>query len=387
MSNRRLRILHVVSTIDARAGGPAVAVVGLATAQQRVGLDVSMLATATAGESDDAAKALRANGVNVEIVGPCTMPLCRHRQIVPTLQRLMPQADLVHIHALWEEVQFQAAKLARQLGKPYVISAHGMLDPWSLAQSKWKKKLYLMLRMRRYLDGAAAIHFTSKSESDGAKPLGLKSPHLVEPLGVDLSEFAKLPPRGSFRARYPQLQDRPIVMYLGRIYPQKGLELLVPALARGNVDRAMLVVVGPDQDGFQAQVERLADEHGVRDRIVFTGILRGQSRNEALVDADLFALPSFHENFGMAIVEALACGVPVIVSDQVGICHEIAEGRVGAVVPTQIDPQAQTMRTWLTDDTLRHDAAARTRPFVEKTYDLLQVAARWKQHYQGLIHA
>ena len=139
MTNRPLRILHVISTIDARAGGPATALVGLATAQKRVGLDVSMLATATAGESDDAAQALRASSVNVDIVGPCTMPLCRHPQIVPTLQRLMPQADVVHIHALWEEVQFQAAKLARTLGKPYVISAHGMLDPWSLAQSKWKK--------------------------------------------------------------------------------------------------------------------------------------------------------------------------------------------------------------------------------------------------------
>ena len=148
----------------------------------------------------------------------------------------------------------------------------------------------------------------------------------------------------------------------------------------------MLAVAGPDQAGYQAQVHQMARDHGVEQRVVFTGMLRGeQAPGGALVDADLLTLPSFHENFGMVVVESLACGVPVIISDQVNIWREIAAAGVGAVVPTQVTPLASAMRTWLTDDSLRRRAAERARPFVERTYDLSRVAQEWAESYRQII--
>ena len=213
----------------------------------------------------------------------------------------------MHIHALWEEIQHRAARVARELGMPYVITPHGMLDPWSLRQSKWKKRLYLALRMRNNLNGAAAIHYTSDIERDLAAPLRLKPPTIVEPNGVDLAEFDDLPPRGTFRAKHPQL-GRPADRAVPR--PRAPEEGAGPARPRVRAGRAE----GRDAGDRRARTptdtpSRSARSPGstsIADRVLFTGMLRGRERIEAFVDADLFALPSYQENFGIAVVEALA---------------------------------------------------------------------------------
>jgi glycosyltransferase involved in cell wall biosynthesis len=380
-----LRVLHVSSILDPAAGGIAVAVIALAEAQHRAGANVSVVATYSKPE-DRPAERLRAQGIHTEQVGPCKPPLWRHPQIVPTLRRLIPQADIVHIHALWEEVQYQAARLCRKFGVPYVITPHGMLDPWSLSQGALKKKLYLALRMRRNLDAAAAIHFTTDTERDLVKPLKLRPPAIVEPNGVDLAEFEDLPPRGTFRARFPQLGDRPAPIFLGRLNYKKGFDLLIPAFARTQISKdTILVIAGPDAENYRATIERMMSEHGVApERVIFTGMLRGRERVEALVDADLFVLPSYQENFGIAVVEALAAGTPVLISDQVNIHGEISAAAVGAVVPTQVEPLARELSRWLNDPAIRRDASQRAIPFVRERYDWNQIARRWIEHYRRL---
>ena len=380
------RVLHVSAILDPAAGGVAVAVTALAEAQRRAGgLDVSVLATYSKPEVEPAER-LRAAGVPVTQVGPCRPPLWRHPDIVPTLMRLVPQADVVHIHAMWEEVQYQAGRVSRKLGVPYVITPHGMLDPWSLSQGRLKKRLYLALRMRRVLDSAAAIHFTTTTERDLAKPLKLKAASIVEPNGVDLAEFENLPPRGTFRARHAQLGQRPIVLFLGRVNYKKGFDLLIPAFARlAGAGDAMLVIAGPEDAGYRATLERHIDEARLaRDRILFTGMLRGRERIDAFVDADLFVLPSYQENFGIAVVESLAAGTPVVISDQVNIWHEVQAAGVGGIVPTQVEPLAREIERWMADEKLRRDASRRASPFVREHYDWDQIARRWARHYQRL---
>ena len=119
-----------------------------------------------------------------------------------------------------------------------------MLDPWSLRQSAWKKKLYLALRLRKDLNHASAIHYADEVERDLTRPLHLTAPTLVEPHVVDLEEFQKLPSRGSFRSRHPLLINRPIVLFMSRVHPKKGLDLLIPAFASQRTD-AVLVIAGP----------------------------------------------------------------------------------------------------------------------------------------------
>jgi len=292
----------------------------------------------------------------------------------------------VHIHGVWEEIQHQSARIARKQRKPYVFTPHGMLDPWSLSQSARKKRWYLKLRLKNDLDRAAAVHFTDEKESDLVAPLNIKAPAVVERLIIDLSDFQPAPPRGLFRAKFAQqLGDRPFVLFMSRIHHKKGLDLLVPAFAKSaDQHNAMLVIAGPDIGGYQATIEQMARDAGIADRVLFAGMIYGKDRAAALVDAHLFALTSYQENFGVVVIESLAVGTPVIISDQVNIHRQITDARVGEVVPTDIDRIAESLTRWLIDRDGRHIASLRAKEFVAKNFDRIAQARRWIAVYTSL---
>lgn len=382
-----MRILHVVSKIDPKCGGIVSALGGLTLAQKAAGLDVRVLSTMDATRSDDSlARLLRDRGIQVGIVGMARGPLLSHPSLRPTMQSMAAEVDLVHVHGLWEEAHHQGPRAARRLGKPYVITPHGMLDPWSLRQSRWGKRLMMLWRVKRNLRNAAALHFTAEMERQLTQPLGLRVPTLIEANGLDLSEFESLPPAGTFRRRFPATGNRPLVMFLSRIHPKKGLDLLVPAFAKAKpaLGDAMLVIVGPDNN-HQAAVEAMIRDRGIEKDVLFTGLLRGADRVAALRDADLFALTSYQENFGIVVIEALAAGTPVLISDQVNIHDAITAAGVGQMTPMDVDAIAAELVRWMTDSALRQAAAAKARPFVWDHYDWNAIARRWVGHYDRLI--
>jgi glycosyltransferase involved in cell wall biosynthesis len=380
-----MHVLHAISSIDPRDGGPPTALIGLATAQAAIGVKVSVVSTYTREGSKDAANRLTQAGVSVHLVGPAKGPLQRHPDLIKTLETAIASADVVHIHALWEDIQHQAAKLARKYRKPYLIRPCGMLDPWSLAQGRFKKRAYMALRLRRHLNLATALHFTTNAERDLTLRLKLRAPSIVEPNGIDLAEFQNLPPTGRFRARHRSIGDRSIVLFLSRLHYKKGVDLLIPAFAQANLANAVLVIAGPGESDYTAKLQQLAAQHNITDRIFFTGMLRGRDRIEALVDADLFVLPSYQENFGIAVVEAMAAGKPVLISDQVNIHDQITLHQLGAVVPTQIDPLAKQLSLLMNDRSLLTAAGSRGRTFAFEHYNWAHIAARWSEHYQRLV--
>jgi glycosyltransferase involved in cell wall biosynthesis len=380
-----MKVLHVISSIDPRSGGPPVALIGLAEAQRAIGLEVFVVATWTKGADLTAADRLRQQGIRVNLVGPCLRPLVWHRRIGPVVREETTRAEVVHVHGVWEEVQHRACRVAQSLGKPYIIRPCGMLDPWGLRQRALKKKIYLYWRLRRNLNRAAALHFTAPAEHALTEPLRLVPAAIVEPNGVDLTEFAELPVRGTFRSRYPQPDGRLLVLFLSRLHHKKGLELLIPAFAQTAASDAFLVLAGPDSDGYQAKLAELARRHGLADRVIFTGMLHGKERIAALADADLFVLPSYQENFGLAVVEALASQTPVLISDQVNIHEDIRSAGVGGVVPAEVAPLAAELKRWLADTELRMAAASRARAFVQERYDWRPIAHRWAGHYERLV--
>jgi glycosyltransferase involved in cell wall biosynthesis len=379
-----MKVLHVLSSIDPRSGGPVEALRGLACAQAAAGLTVEVVATWTRGANVDLAEQLRQRGVRVDLIGPCWRPLGWHPRLSTIVSEAVGRANIVHIHGLWEEIQHRAARSAWRAGKPYLIRPCGMLDPWSLAQGRLKKALYLRLRLRTDLDRAAALHFTSQPECDLARPLGLRAPAVIEPNGVTLDEYVELPSRGTFRVRHGLDPGRPVVLFLSRLHAKKGLDLLLPAFAQARPRDALLVLAGPDADGYRASLETEVKRLGLSERVLFTGMLQGAEKRAAFVDADLFVLPSYQENFGIAVVEALAAGTPVLISDQVNIHDDVRRAGVGGVVPTAIDPLAAELTRWLTDPDLHAAAAARARPFVRERYDWDRIARRWLDHYQHL---
>jgi len=378
-----MRIFHVIPNLDPSAGGPTTALIGMASAQARAGLDVSVLTTWRQGQSPDVDKGLEQAGVKVTQVGPVAGALRRHSDLTNQIDRLVGDADVVHIHSVWEEPQHLAARAAIKQGKPYIFTPHGMLDPWSLAQKKWKKRLYMAWRLRRDLNQASALHFTTEAERDACRALGLKPQSVVISLGISWDEFENLPARDGLRKKYPQIEDRKVLVFLGRIHPGKGVEYLVPALAQTRT-RPVLVVVGPDSNGFRATIEATVDQAGVKDRVIFTGMLKGQDRVAALAGADLFALPSDHENFGMSVVESLAAGTPVIVSNEVALSSDVSSGKVGSVV--QRDPKsiAAAIDSWLSDKSELNRVRDRCRTFARDRFDWTLIAKKWVNFYAQL---
>ena len=378
-----MRVLHVAPHIDPRWGGIAVALAGLARAQVQAGIDVAIVVTYHRTEPLDALDGLQADGIDIRAVGPGITPLLWHPRLARVMDRAVARANVVHVHSMWTEVQEATARAARRHDKPYVLAPHGTLAPWSLSQSSLRKKIYLAWRGQAQLDDAAALHFTTSRERELVQ-LRLRAAAIVEPNGVDMSEFSELPPIGAFRRRHPEVEGRPMLLFLSRIHKKKGLDLLIPAFAEVPGD-AVLVIAGPD-GGQAVTVRELTRRHGVADRVLFTGMLHGTERIAAMVDADLFVLPSYQENFGMVVVEALAAGTAVVISDQVNIHDVITDHELGEVVPTDVQPLADALRRWLGDAQRREAIGARARSFVTAHYDWRRIAERWVEHYLRLTH-
>lgn len=375
-----MQVLHVIPTLDRRSGGPASALLGMAKAQSEVGLNVRIVAGFVHGEPVGPGSSIE-DGIQITRIGPCRPPLLRCASMRNAMREAVCSADVVHLHGVWEEIQHQAARIARGSRVPYLFTPHGMLTRWSLRQSKFKKQLYMAWRGRRNLRMAEALHCTSHAEGEDLRALNLASPILIEPLGVDFGEFEHLPSRGEFRSENA-LEARPLIVFLGRVHPGKGVEYLIPALAEPGLERAVLAVVGPDSAGQVAQMQELAAARGVSDRVVFTGMRKGRERIKALVDADVFALPSDHENFGLAVVEALAAGARVVVSDQVNIHREISAAGVGTVVERSVPLLAKALRAEMENTGTYETAAAKARAFAKSTYSWKPIALRWAEHYR-----
>jgi len=292
--------------------------------------------------------------------------------------------DILHLHNVWEPIVPAAAAAARRRGVPYMILLNGMLHPWSLAQKRWKKRLALALRYRRMLDGAGALHVLNEVERACASALGLKSRPVIIPNGVFPEEIDPLPPRGRFRASYPQLGDRPFILFLSRLHHKKGLDYLADtfSIVAPHVPDLQLVVAGPDggaRQAFEQQIDRLR----LRDRVHIIDSLLGVAKLGALVDATVFCLPSRQEGFSLAITEALACGVPVVISRDCNF-PEVAE--VGAGEVLDLDPRlfADAILRIVGDAELRARMGAAGRKLILSRYTWPRIAEQTIEAYHNI---
>jgi glycosyltransferase involved in cell wall biosynthesis len=263
------------------------------------------------------------------------------RPLAHWLEEHVADFDVVHVHGIFSHACLAAARAARRHGVPYVVRALGMLDPWSLGRRRLAKRIAWPLGVSRLLAGAAAIHYTTAEEQRLAERLRGLAPGVVIPLGVDhaLLEFAPSA-TGSATPELDGLAGRPYVLALSRLHPKKGLELLVDAFLEvtagaGSMGRWHLVLAGDGDPRYVAGLRRRARPGN--GRVLFPGWLDGPRKHAILAGASLLALPSHQENFGLAAIEALACGVPVLVSTDVNLAGEIRAAGAGWVTPLAPD--------------------------------------------------
>lgn len=287
---------------------------------------------------------------------------------------VVADADFVHLHGVWEPVLLHAARAARQHHTPYTVTPHGMLDPWALSQKKLKKRIALTMFYRRMLSGAAFVHMLNDDEVRRATPVGFRSPSRVIPNGITLEELDPLPSEGTFRTAHPELADRPFVLFLGRLHYKKGLDILAQAFTALAAQHAEvdLVVVGPDE-GAEAGFVSAIHAADLAGRVHVLGPVYGRDKLAALVDAACFCLPSRQEGFSIAILEALASGCPVVVSEA---CHfpELAEQDAGHVVPLEPEAIARHLLEVLADPAAAVAMGARGRRLVEQRFTWDKVA-------------
>lgn len=379
-----MNVLHVIPALDTRVGGPVAALVGLTCAQVAAGLQVGVLAGKCDPASSHLLDTLKNAGVEVSLSEPLDLANSVKRPAGDAVHSALRHSRMVHIHGLWQDLQHQAAVAARSARVPYIMRPCGMLEQRSLERSRLKKFVYMLWRQRTDLRQACALHYSTATERDLTPPLGFHNEAIVEPNGIDLGEFQTLPLSGSFRRKYSIPEETRVLLFLGRIHPIKGLDMLIPAFSRLAAKNTLLVLAGPDEGGYEATVKGLIRDHMLQDRVLLTGLLQGEQRLAALVDANLFVLPSYQENFGLAALEALAAGTPVVVTEGVNLHHQIGAARVGGVAQPTVPSLAATLDRWLGDGQLLRDAALRTRPFALSQYDWKQIAYRWVEHYARL---
>jgi glycosyltransferase involved in cell wall biosynthesis len=368
-------------------------VLGLSAALAAKNIDVTIITTDSNGDIGQLPldvplnKPIQQNGYQI-IYFRC-YPWRRYKFSFSLLQWLNENArlfDLAHIHALFSPVTTVAATIARYHKLPYIMRPCGMLDPADLQKKKRLKQIYATLLERPNLAGAAAIHFTSKEEAKISERFGLdctaKMPvprDLVIPLGVTAGLFPK-------RLRESQV---PIILFMSRIEPKKGLDLLIPALesilVSGIEFHFILAGSNPQDAGYETQINVQIHNSSLAKYTTITGFVSGDLKAELLTKADLFVLPSYYENFGIAVAEAMAAGVPVVISDRIHIAEDIQQAEAGWVGPLEVGAIANSIKSALLNPQERQRRGLNGKEYAKKHYNWEAIAQQTIDAYQQIL--
>ncbi len=368
-----MRILHVISDLDPNLGGPPMIAYRLAVAQALLGHHVVLASYA----SRDAGERTRIAFARVPVSPNFHLHEFPRGGWVESLiavnarkalRDLVADADVVHLHSVWEPVLVAAAAEARKQNKPYFVLLNGMLDPWSLSQSATKKRIALALVHLRMLNGAAGLHLGNREEQTLITPLNLTPPGIIIPNGVFFEEINPLPEPGTFRKQHPTLGVKPFALFLSRLHYKKGLDYLVDAFAlvAEKLADVQLVVAGPDggaEQDFRARVTELR----LDSRVHVIGPVYGDMKYAAMVDAACFCLTSRQEGFSVAVLEALACGTPAVISSA---CHfdEVEQAHAGRVVPLNATEIAAAITQIVSQPLARQEMSRNAQILIRRRY-------------------
>jgi glycosyltransferase involved in cell wall biosynthesis len=367
------KILHVISSMDPIHGGPPAGIRQMSRALASMGhsTEVACLDRASCPQRDDP-------DLKIHALGPAVGKYHYSRCFVPWLQANVGRFDCVIAHDVWQYPCFATWRALRRSTTPYFVFTHGMLDPWfrrSYPLKHLKKAVYWRAGGHKVLRDARSVFFTTEEEKllagESFRPYKCKG--VTVGFGTTGVTGNPVERRSGFLGARPELIGKKLLLFLGRITPKKGLDILIEAFARTAAKEQgfQLVIAGPENPEWRAVLERHALRLGVASRITWTGLLTDAHKWGAFYAADMFCLPSHQENFALGVAEALSCGLPVLISNKVNTWREIASARAGFVGDDDVPGTVRGLQRWLLLSANEQDAMKeRARCCFERTFKI-----------------
>jgi len=389
-----MKTLHVISSVSPVRGGPTHAVLQTVKALRNLGVDSQIVTT-----NDHGSEQLLNVPLNTKIeyqevptrffarYSPLTQKINFNRdkafifsaELTRWLWHHIREYDILETRYLFSYPSSCARIIARRQGIPYIVHPTGQLAPWALAQSSFKKQIYSFLIERPNLNSAAAIQCSSQGEVEDVHKFGIRVPTFTVPVGVN--SFVDCPEaKQNLHQSYGIPNQTPIVLFLSRLHYKKRPDLLIQALSQLTLKSYdfHLILAGSGEPDYVNHLQKLVASVGLTKNTSFAGFVTGEDKNLLLQGSDIFVLPSFSENFGVAVAEAMAAGLPVIVTPGVQISPEIAEAKAGLVVEGEVETLTDAIATLLNSPHLRHELGENGKRLVSHRYS-------WKVIAQNLI--
>lgn len=368
-----LRVLHVIPSVSRSSGGPSKAIGQMERVLAAAGVEVVTVTTDDDGNATrlpvSIGTAVPSNGATRFYFSRQTRPYKASLPLLKWLRREVRGFDLVHVHALFSFAPVVAAWIARSAGVPYIIRPLGVLNRYGMEQRRSRlKALSIELLEGRLLRDAAAVHFTSDQERVEAETLGIRMRSTVVALGIEPMPAAS---KDIFLAAHPGLGSRRL-LFLSRVDPKKNIEVLLEAVAltRQSIPSLSLIMCGDGDKAYLSHLKALSSDLGLDGCVAWTGHVDGALKSSAFAAAELFVLPSFSENFGIAAVEALSAGLPCILGEGVAVASRVVAAGAGMAVAPTADALAGAIIAMLSAPAELTRAGARARELAATEYSL-----------------
>lgn len=389
-----MKVLHIIPSVARVRGGPSQNTLELVKALRQHGIEAEVATTNDSGTDIldvPLCQCSEYQEVPVWFFPRFSPPINSARefafsgQLTNWLWQYASQYDLLHVHALFSYASTVAMAIARIQHLKYIVEPHGLLCQWSMQQSALKKQIYLSLVERANLNQSLALRFSSLQEQQEASKLKLNSPSFILAHGLSIPE--PIPnARKQLRKLLQVPEDRPVILFMSRLHPKKGLDYLIPALGKLSHQQFSFVLAGSGTPEYEAEVDALLVSAGIRSRTYLPNFVSDKTKAIFLQGSDLFTLTSHSENFGISVLEAMAVGLPVLITPGVALAPTVVQNQLGYVSELNVSAIASSLQSWLNDLPQAQKMGDRARQIVREKYALERVASNLKDAYISIIH-